>query len=53
LAQSEYQELVLEISGGLDGAKWFSLAEIPELRIYNDIISLVAKAVDIIGSKKL
>ncbi len=49
LAHSEYKELMLEKSGGLDGAKWFSLAEIPELRIYNDIIPLVAKAVDIIS----
>ncbi|MBY0376807.1 transcription antitermination factor NusB [Patescibacteria group bacterium] len=49
LAESEYKELVLEVSGGLDGAKWFSLSEIPELRIYNDIIPLVAKAIDIIG----
>jgi N utilization substance protein B len=52
LAHSEYKELMLEKSGGLDGAKWFSLAEIPELRIYNDIIPLVAKAVDIISKLK-
>ncbi len=51
LAQSEYSELMLEASGGLDGAKWFQLSEIPELRIYNDIIPLVAKAVDIISKK--
>ncbi len=53
LAKSEYRELVLEKSGGLDGARWFELAEIPELRIYNDIIPLIAKAVEILGSKKL
>ncbi len=52
LAHSEYKELVLEKSGGLDGAKWFGLAEIPELRVYNDIIPLVAKAVDIISKEK-
>lgn len=51
LAKSEYRELVLEKSGGLDGARWFELAEIPELRIYNDIIPLIAKAVEILSKK--
>ena len=48
LAESPYQELVLEPTGGLDGARWFLLSEIPELRIYGDIIALIAKAVEII-----
>ncbi|MCE9585448.1 transcription antitermination factor NusB [Candidatus Nomurabacteria bacterium] len=51
LAESEYRELVLEESGGLDGAKWFQLSEIPELRIYNDIIPLISKAIEIISKK--
>jgi N utilization substance protein B len=49
LAESEYRELVLEKSGGLDEAKWFRLSEIPELRIYNDIVPLIAKAIEIIS----
>jgi N utilization substance protein B len=52
LAESEYKELVLENSGGLDGARWFQLSEIPELRIYNDIIPLIAKAIEIISKQK-
>ncbi|MFA6076903.1 MAG: transcription antitermination factor NusB [Candidatus Paceibacterota bacterium] len=48
LASSEYKELVLEKSGGLDGARWFEMSEVPGLRIYNDIIPLIAKAVEII-----
>jgi len=51
LAKSEYQELALEQSGGLDGARWFLLSAIPELRIYNDIIPLIAKAIEIISKK--
>ena len=51
LAYSEYQELELENSGGLDSAKWFKMNEVPELRIYNDIIPLIAKAVEIISKK--
>lgn len=51
LAESEYKELELEKSGGLDGARWFPLGSIPELRIYNDIIPLITKAVEIISKK--
>lgn len=52
LAHSQYKELQLENSGGLDGARWFDMTEVPELRIYNDIIPLIAKAVEIISQKK-
>ena len=52
LAESEYKELVLKDSGGLDGARWFQLSEIPELRIYNDIIPLITKAIEIISKQK-
>lgn len=51
LAQSEYRELVLEKSTGLDNARWFPLSAIPELRIYNDIIPLISKAIEIISKK--
>lgn len=51
LAKSEYKELVLEKSGGLDGARWFELSKIPELRIYNDIVPLFSKAIEIISKK--
>jgi len=52
LAESEYRELQLEASGGLDGARWFQFSEIPELRIYNDIIPLITKAIEIISKQK-
>ncbi|MFA5751298.1 MAG: transcription antitermination factor NusB [Candidatus Paceibacterota bacterium] len=52
LAESEYREIVLKSSGGLDNARWFRLAEIPELRIYNDIIPLISKAIEIISKKQ-
>jgi N utilization substance protein B len=51
LAKSEDKELVLEKSGGLDGARWFPLSAIPELRIYNDVVPLVSKAIEIISKK--
>ena len=51
LGKSEYKELLLEKSGGLDGARWFPLSAIPELRIYSDIIPLITKAIEIISKK--
>ena len=53
LAESKYHKLQLGNSGGLDDTRWFKLSEIPELRIYNDIIPLIAKAVHILkGNEK-
>lgn len=52
LAESEYRELQLEASGGLDGARWFQFSEIPDLKIYNDIIPLITKAIEIISKHK-
>lgn len=52
LAESKYHELKLGSSGGLDNAKWFQLKELPELRIYNDIIPLITKAIEIISKNK-
>ena len=52
LAESEYKELELKKSGGLDGARWFELSAIPELRIYNDIIPLISKAIEILTTAK-
>ena len=48
LGESEYKELELEKTGGLDAARWFELSAIPELRIYNDIIPLISKAIEIL-----
>lgn len=48
LGKSEYKELELEQSGGLDGARWFPLSAIAELRIYSDIIPIIEKAIKII-----
>jgi N utilization substance protein B len=48
LAENSGQELKLEVTGGLDQAKWFKLSEIPDLHIYNDIVPLITKAIEII-----
>jgi N utilization substance protein B len=46
LVMSDHTPLVLEKKGGLDDAKWFSSHDVKELRIYDDIKPLIAKAVE-------
>lgn len=47
LARSDYKELNLEKgTGGLDKAQWFHLEEVVDLTIYDDIVPLIAKAVE-------
>jgi len=52
LAESEYKDIVLEKgTGGLDDAKWFHLDEIPNLKMYDNMIPLLTKAVEILNKK--
>jgi len=48
LAESPMQDLKLKESGGLDDAKWFALADVVDLKIYDDILPLITKAIKII-----
>ncbi|MFA5291352.1 MAG: NUDIX domain-containing protein, partial [Candidatus Paceibacterota bacterium] len=49
LAQVEGKpELVLEKKGGLDNVKWFPLAEVPELHMYDDMVPIITKAIKIL-----
>lgn len=52
LAKAPFQELTLGTSGGLDDARWFRLSEIINLNIYDDILPLITKAINILVSKK-
>ncbi len=52
LAESKYQPLKLESSGGLDEAAWFTLSNVTKLRMYDSVTALIAKAIPIITSKK-
>ncbi len=49
LAEAPYEDLKLESSGGLDDARWFKLADIAELKIYDDILPIIMKAIEIIN----
>ncbi len=51
LAESPYQEIVLQKTGGLDDAKWFKLADIVDLNMYDDMLPVITKAVNILLKK--
>lgn len=51
LAEAPFHELTLGSSGGLDDARWFKLAEIVSLNIYDDILPIITKAINILLAK--
>lgn len=52
LAEAKYEPLKLEEGkGGLDDAQWFKLADILDLNLYDDMIPLFTKAVEILLKK--
>jgi len=52
LAEAVYGDLVLEKgTGGLDDARWFSIEEVPNLKMYDNMIPLLTKAIEILNKK--
>jgi NADH pyrophosphatase NudC (nudix superfamily) len=47
LASTKDKELKLKETGGLDDTKWFKLEELADLKIYDDIKPIIAKAIKI------
>ncbi len=48
LGEAPFHELTLGTSGGLDDARWFKLSEIINLNIYDDILPLITKAINLL-----
>lgn len=48
LAQTEYADVSLQKSGGLDDVKWFKLSDILDLNFYDDILPIITKAVNLL-----
>ncbi len=48
LASTGDKELKLKESGGLDGASWFKMEELGDLKMYDDIRPIMAKAIKIL-----
>ena len=51
LAEGPYQELTLMKKGGLDDVRWFKLADILDLNMYDDMLPVITKAVNILLKK--
>lgn len=52
LAEAKNKEaLNLGVKGGLDGAEWFPLEEVADLKMYDDILPIITKAVKILLGK--
>ncbi|MSR78824.1 MAG: transcription antitermination factor NusB [Candidatus Taylorbacteria bacterium] len=51
LAESKFDNVKLGSSGGLDDARWFKMADIVSLNLYDDILPIVTKAVNILLNK--
>jgi 8-oxo-dGTP pyrophosphatase MutT (NUDIX family) len=52
LAEAEYTPLTLEKgTGGLDDAKWFPMEEVPNLKMYDNMIPLLTKTIEILNKK--
>jgi transcription antitermination protein NusB len=51
LARAPFADITLGTSGGLDDARWFKLAEIVSLNIYDDILPLITKAINVLLQK--
>lgn len=45
LVESDFEQLTLKKSGGLDDAKWFRLPDILDLNFYDDMLPIVTAAV--------
>lgn len=52
VAEAKDGEIKLKQTGGLDGARWFSLGELGDLNMYEDIRGIIAKAIKIIKKSK-
>jgi ADP-ribose pyrophosphatase YjhB (NUDIX family) len=52
LAESKYEPITLESSGGLTDAKWFEASEIADLNFYDDILPIVTKGVTMLQKEQ-
>lgn len=51
LAESPFVDLGFHKTGGLDDAKWFKIADILDLNLYDDIVPIFTKAIQILLGK--
>jgi len=51
LASTKEKELSLKETGGLDDAAWFQMGELADIKTYDDIRPIIAKAIKILSAK--
>jgi len=51
IAEAKFEELTLKETGGLDDAKWFKMADILDLNIYDDILPIITKGINVLLKK--
>lgn len=52
LASTKNKTIKLKETGGLDDAQWFEMGDLTDLKMYDDIKPIIAKAVRILAGKK-
>ncbi len=52
LAEAKFDDLAAGESGGIDDAKWFKLADVVNLNIYDDILPIVTKGINMLLNKQ-
>lgn len=52
LAESPFVDLGFHKAGGLDDAKWFKIVDILDLNLYDDIVPIFTKAINILLGQK-
>ncbi len=51
LVKAPFEDISPKNDGGLDDAKWFKLADIGDLRVYDDLLPIITEAINILISK--
>ncbi len=51
LVKVPFEDLKLKSDGGLDDAKWFRLADVRDLRFYDDLLDIISNAINILLNK--
>lgn len=53
LGKSNFDELTLGPSGGLDDAQWFPLSQVGNLNFYDDTLKIIIPALNLLAQKKV
>ncbi len=52
LARTDFRDITLKRTGGLDDAQWFPLAAVGDLNFYDDILPVVTRAINLLAQKE-